>query len=389
MSGTAGDCARASRPWCPAAPPGQAQQRPPARAPLPAGPAALVGGSPHGPCWRRRRPSSPGTRSPGPSTPGSWPVGAGRRAGLARGGRRRRGRRRRTAPGGSYAGRGRAGRAVRGTGSCGTWSSAGCGTADRGGAVPAHPAGGDRPGHLRRTGDGVALVRLHRRRRPDRPVLARAAAAALVAPPLPPAWACSPLTLRPLARRQRGVPRRRRGARRPTRLASAPGLRDITAAGAEDRIAADTGARSRSTQCAAAVPRPLAASCGWLALAIGGQLPIVLLLVDRPWLLAHGVTAGALLGALDLCHPVPAARPCTTWSTAWARAAPGWRSSCEDSRRTCPAADDTRPVGRPPPGHAHLHRLRAPRPSGRSPSHSRSVTFAYGPAARPVSTTST
>jgi ATP-binding cassette subfamily C protein len=76
-----------------------------------------------------------------------------------------------------------------------------------------------------------------------------------------------------------------------------PGLRDVTAAGAEERVAAETGERIDAELRAA---RALA-HWGVLrvaSLAVGGQLPIVLLLAAAPWLLARGVTAGALVGAL-------------------------------------------------------------------------------------------
>ncbi|MFG2348957.1 ATP-binding cassette domain-containing protein [Streptomyces phaeochromogenes] len=118
----------------------------------------------------------------------------------------------------------------------------------------------------------------------------------VVAPPLAAGVALFALTLRPLTRRQEAflVADEELADRLGT---VCPGLRDITAAGAEDQVAADAGARIEAEQFAA---RSLAR---WgvlrvVALAIGGQLPIVLLLATAPWLLAHGVTPGALVGAL-------------------------------------------------------------------------------------------
>ncbi|MGQ4404165.1 ABC transporter ATP-binding protein [Streptomyces hayashii] len=76
-----------------------------------------------------------------------------------------------------------------------------------------------------------------------------------------------------------------------------PGLRDVTAAGAEDRIAADTGVLvDAELRAARALARwgVVRVAC----LALGGHLPLVLLLAGAPWLLAHGVTPGALVGAL-------------------------------------------------------------------------------------------
>ncbi|MDX2545964.1 ABC transporter ATP-binding protein [Streptomyces sp. WI04-05B] len=75
------------------------------------------------------------------------------------------------------------------------------------------------------------------------------------------------------------------------------GLRDVTAGGAEERVAADVGQRVEAELRAArslarwGVPRVA-------SIAVGGQLPIVLLLLAAPWLLRGGVTPGALVGAL-------------------------------------------------------------------------------------------
>ncbi|MGK5637558.1 ATP-binding cassette domain-containing protein [Streptomyces sp. URMC 126] len=77
----------------------------------------------------------------------------------------------------------------------------------------------------------------------------------------------------------------------------ARGLRDITAGGAERRVAAATGALVDAERDAA---RALAR---WslvrvAALTLAGRLPIVLLLTLAPWLLDRGVTPGAFVGAL-------------------------------------------------------------------------------------------
>ncbi|MPY55792.1 ATP-binding cassette domain-containing protein, partial [Streptomyces spongiae] len=118
----------------------------------------------------------------------------------------------------------------------------------------------------------------------------------VVAPPLTAGVALFLATLRPLARRQE------RFLVADEALAAqldsvCPGLRDITAGGAEEQVAAATGARVDAEYRAA---RSLA-RWGVLrvaSLAIGGQFPIVLLLAAAPWLLEHGVTPGALVGAL-------------------------------------------------------------------------------------------
>ncbi|MEU0192580.1 ABC transporter ATP-binding protein [Streptomyces afghaniensis] len=118
----------------------------------------------------------------------------------------------------------------------------------------------------------------------------------VVGPPLVAGVALFAATLRPLARRQEAF------LVADEALAGhlgavCPGLRDITATGAESQIAAATGERVEAEFRAA---RSLA-HWGVLrvaSLALGGQLPIVLLLATAPWLLAHGVTTGALVGAL-------------------------------------------------------------------------------------------
>ncbi|MER5835601.1 ATP-binding cassette domain-containing protein [Streptomyces sp. NPDC002130] len=118
----------------------------------------------------------------------------------------------------------------------------------------------------------------------------------VVGPPLALGMALFAATLRPLARRQEAF------LVADEALAGdlgtvCPGLRDITATGAEAQIAAGTGERVEAELRAA---RALA-RWGVLrvaSLTIGGQLPIVLLLAAAPWLLAQGVSTGALVGAL-------------------------------------------------------------------------------------------
>ncbi|MFF1640307.1 ATP-binding cassette domain-containing protein [Streptomyces sp. NPDC058246] len=118
----------------------------------------------------------------------------------------------------------------------------------------------------------------------------------VVAPPLAAGVALFAATLRPLARRQEAFLVADEGiAAQLGRVC--PGLRDITAGGAEERVAADAGARI------AAELRAARSLARWgvvrvASLAVGGQLPLVLLLATAPWLLDHGVTAGALVGAL-------------------------------------------------------------------------------------------
>ncbi|MER6086241.1 ABC transporter ATP-binding protein [Streptomyces sp. NPDC001833] len=118
----------------------------------------------------------------------------------------------------------------------------------------------------------------------------------VVLPPLLAGLGLFAATLRPLARRQEAF------LVADEALAAelgevGPGLRDITAAGAEEQVAAWVGKRvDAEFRAARALARWSAVRVA--ALAVGGQLPLVLLLAAAPWLLAHGVTAGALVGAL-------------------------------------------------------------------------------------------
>jgi ABC-type multidrug transport system fused ATPase/permease subunit len=119
---------------------------------------------------------------------------------------------------------------------------------------------------------------------------------AVVLPPLLAGVALFALTLGPLARRQEAF------LAADEALAQAlgavcPGLRDVTAAGAEERVAATIAERTEAElRAARALSRRSVARVA--ALTVGGELPAVLLLLTAPWLLGHGVTPGALVGAL-------------------------------------------------------------------------------------------
>lgn len=209
----------------------------------------------------------------------------------------------------------------------------------------------------------------------------------VVAPPLAAGVALFALTLRPLTRRQEAflVADEELADRLGT---VCPGLRDITAAGAEDQVAADAGALVAAEQCAA---RSLAR---WgvlrvVALAIGGQLPIVLLLATAPWLLAHGVTPGALVGALAYVTQslLPALQNLIHGlGTSGSRLAVVLRRLAPEtpapSNATAPvpapaaAPDTTSAQGTAPPGPPTAVTLSSITLS--------SLTFAYGPASEPV-----
>ncbi|MEU8197839.1 ABC transporter ATP-binding protein [Microbispora amethystogenes] len=79
--------------------------------------------------------------------------------------------------------------------------------------------------------------------------------------------------------------------------AMASGLRDVTACGAEERVAAEVGqAVTRQAASARALARVTATRT--LSLAVGAWLPVVLLLAGAPWLVRQGITGGVILGTL-------------------------------------------------------------------------------------------
>ncbi len=118
----------------------------------------------------------------------------------------------------------------------------------------------------------------------------------VVAPPLVLGLAVFALSLRPMARGQRAF------LTADEALAdavgeTAAGLRDVVACGAEDH--AEQRIRSRvDAEYAAARVLARWGMVRVAALGVGGRLPVLLLLVAAPWLLGHGVTAGALVGAM-------------------------------------------------------------------------------------------
>ncbi|MFE1325979.1 ATP-binding cassette domain-containing protein [Streptomyces sp. NPDC058735] len=192
----------------------------------------------------------------------------------------------------------------------------------------------------------------------------------VVGPPLAAGVALFAATLRPLARRQEAF------LVADEALAGhlgavCPGLRDITATGAEEQIAAGTGERVEEELRAA---RALA-RWGVLrvaSLAVGGQVPLVLLLATAPWLLSHGVTTGALVGALAYVTQslLPALR-----NLVHGLGTSGSRLTVV-LRRLAPPRDTGTPARRPGP----------PPAPGEAPMALTlsCVTFAYGAAGTPV-----
>ena len=80
-----------------------------------------------------------------------------------------------------------------------------------------------------------------------------------------------------------------------SRAASA--VRDITACGGEDLVMAGLGLRIRGQE--KAMRRVAAASSArLLCLAVGGWLPLLLVLAAAPGMLRHGASPGAVVGAV-------------------------------------------------------------------------------------------
>ncbi|MFI2213194.1 ATP-binding cassette domain-containing protein [Streptomyces sp. NPDC020141] len=176
---------------------------------------------------------------------------------------------------------------------------------------------------------------------------------------------------------------------------TAAALRDIAAAGA----AAGTVARAeRLVGEQAAQARALArwAAVRVLALAVCGRVPPLLLLLAAPWLMRHGLTSGALVGAFTYL----------TYSLAPALHALLSMLGTAGGRLVVVLDRFTGPAPLPPPPSAHPeHRPEhlpepsehRPEPRGRGRSgpgpagraghptaELRGVAFAYGPEARPV-----
>ncbi len=179
------------------------------------------------------------------------------------------------------------------------------------------------------------------------------------------------------------------------------GLRDVTAAGAEDRV---LRAVARTVDAHRSAARRLA---WWgvprgAALAAGGQLPVVLLVFAAPWLVDHGVGAGALVGAMTYLTQslLPALRELAYgFGTGGSRLTVVLRRLAPPAPRSAPAAvpvpAEAAPAAPAPRRPAEvLPRARAaaadspavPEPGGGTPAavRLRGVTFAYGPGARPV-----
>ncbi|WP_327291331.1 ABC transporter ATP-binding protein [Streptomyces sp. NBC_01198] len=194
----------------------------------------------------------------------------------------------------------------------------------------------------------------------------------VVLPPLVLGIALFAVALRPLARRQRRFLVADEAVAEECG-ALAGGLRDITACGAREPMTERAGSRVESALQAA---RALA-QWGVLrtaALAVGGQLPLVLLLVAAPWLLStHRITPGALLGAF--AYLTQSLQPALQ-NLVHTLGVAGTRLGVVLDRVT----------GGPEPAAPVRSQAAAPAsaPKAGTVLDLRGVTFAYGPAAEPV-----
>ncbi|MDQ0835312.1 ABC-type multidrug transport system fused ATPase/permease subunit [Streptomyces achromogenes] len=225
----------------------------------------------------------------------------------------------------------------------------------------------------------------------------------VVAPPLAAGVALFAVTLGPLARRQEAFLRADEALAKGLGTVC-PGLRDVTAAGAEDRIAAETAVLvDAELRAARALARWGVARV--VCLALGGHLPLLLLLAGAPWLLAHDVTPGALVGAL--AYVTQSLLPALTGlihglGTSGSRLTVVLRrlAAPEEKTGTPPPDGAGRPTTAPPPHHdppptpplgpanSSPHGPADVRAVGGAPSVAAlsldALSFAYGPASAPV-----
>jgi ATP-binding cassette subfamily C protein len=117
-----------------------------------------------------------------------------------------------------------------------------------------------------------------------------------VIPPLAASCLLLYLTLRPARVRQRAaVLTEEETAEGAARTVS--GLRDVTACGGEDRVLADLSARI-ARQAGAARSAAVISAARVACLALGGWLPLLLVLAAAPSMLGRGVSAGAVVGVI-------------------------------------------------------------------------------------------
>lgn len=122
------------------------------------------------------------------------------------------------------------------------------------------------------------------------------AALVLVLPPLVAGLAVFAAALRPMAARQRASILADEAISE-SASAMADGLRDVVACGGEGAVESTVG-RHVDAQAGATVALARTTAVGTGAVAVGGWLPVILLLVAGPSLVRDGATTGELIGAL-------------------------------------------------------------------------------------------
>ncbi|WP_225097598.1 ABC transporter ATP-binding protein [Streptomyces sp. CoH27] len=221
---------------------------------------------------------------------------------------------------------------------------------------------------------------------------------AVVLPPLLAGVTLFAATLRPLARRQEAFLTADEALAQELGTLC-PGLRDVTASGAEERVAADVGRRiDAELRTARALARWSLART--TALTVGGELPVVLLLLTAPWLLGHGVTPGALVGALayitqsllpalqNLIHGLGTSGSRLTVVLRRLTRPTPYTSQHPEGRQA--RGRGAVSIGGSAAGRDQPQRIRTRRPAATPPTSRAlaltltSLTFAYGPASEPI-----
>ncbi|MFJ8738167.1 ATP-binding cassette domain-containing protein [Embleya sp. NPDC127516] len=148
------------------------------------------------------------------------------------------------------------------------------------------------------------------------------------------------------------------------------GLRDVVACGAQERVVAELGAEA-DARARAAKLLARASSLRLLVVALGGQLPLLAVLIAAPWLVRDGtLSTGEVAGAaLYLAqHLEPAVRAATATVGGWFLELLVVAGRLAQTTEPAPM-----PAARP-----------APAPSGSGGLVLDRVTFGYGPFAEPV-----
>ena len=196
------------------------------------------------------------------------------------------------------------------------------------------------------------------------------AAAAISLPPVVAALALYAVLLRPLSRRQyaRVVADERIAGETGAALMA---LRDVVACGAEARVSEAVGS-SIDAQAAATRALARASAARRLVVAVGGELPLVLVLAAAPWLTRHaGMTIGDVAGAVTYLalNLLPAMRSLVGTVGSWGlQLAVVFRRLAEATRSPAVTPRSTNP-GATPRGYTL---------------ELRGATFAYGPHSDPI-----